>query len=186
MLWMQALIAAWTLHIVGRRPRHLAITLALLVFIPLGQGHSIATAMRALWGDPSLTSVQLMLLCFMGKTPAALRNDWREPALLVLSGMALYATSLGPWNLDLYRLGYQPLWIVVWFSIPCLYAWWKGNALYLWLLLIDLLVWRACLVESTNFWDTLIDPLLVVSMATIGLRNLQRSRRKTTSSPTKT
>lgn len=177
MLWMQALIAAWVLHVVAARPRHLAVTLALLVFVPLGDNHSVATAMRGLWGDPSLTSIQLMLLCFMGKTPAALRDDWREPAILVLSGCLLYASALGPWDIDLYRLGYQPLVLVLWFSVPGLIAWWRGSSLYLWLLVIDLLVWRACLIESTNFWDTLIDPLLILSMTTIGLRNFYRIAR---------
>ena len=176
MLWMQALIAAWLLHIVAARPRHLTITLALLVFVPLGDHHSVATAMRGLWGDPSLTSIQLMLLCFIGRTPPALRDDWREPAILVSSGLALYASALGPWNMDLYRLGYQPLWLVIWFSIPGLIAWWRGSSLYLWLLVIDLLAWRAGMIESTNFWDTLIDPLLIVSMLAIGIRNLFRRR----------
>jgi hypothetical protein len=183
MLWMQALMAAWVLHIIAGRSRHLAITLALLVFVPLGNGHLVATAMRGLWGDPSISSVQLMLLCFLGRTPSGIRLDWREPLHIGISCLALYISVIGPWDIGLYRLGYQPIWIFVWCALPALAAWWSGNPLYLWLLVIDILAWRACWVESTNFWDTLVDPLLMVSMFALAWRNFYRARTKQTATP---
>ena len=177
-LMMQVLVAAWILHVIGRRSRMTACLLAFTIFIPLGDGHYVATAMRGFWGDPSLTSIQLMLLCLFGKTPPALRDDWREPAILVLSGGVLYASALGPGDIDIYRFGYQPIWLVVWFGASSLAAWWRGYPLYLWLLVIDLLAWHAGWMETTNFWDILIDPLLIFSMVAIAFRNGTRSLRK--------
>ena len=120
-LMMQVLVAAWILHVIGRRSRMTACLLAFTIFIPLGDGHYVATAMRGFWGDPSLTSIQLMLLCLFGKTPPALRDDWREPAILVLSGgcftpapwargiSIFIASDINPygWSYGLARLRWQ-------------------------------------------------------------------------------
>lgn len=177
MLWMQALIVAGLLHGVAGRSRLLAIALAPLVFIPLGDGNSIATALRSLWGDPSITTVQLLLLTLSGAALADLRHGWRVPALAVVAGALLYASALGPWNIDLYRLGYQPAYLVALTGALALAAWWRGQALYLWLLVIDLFAWRMGWLESTNFWDSLLDPLLLFVMLALALRNGYRAHR---------
>lgn len=177
MIWVQVLIVAWLLVIVGLRSRLLALLFSLLALVPVHEGVSLAMALRGLWGDPSITTLQLLALALLGKTPMALRFDWRAPAGIALLGVALYASALGPWNLDLYRLGYQPLLPVGAMAAIALLACWRGQTLWLWLTAIDLIAWRAALLESTNLWDYCLDPLLVVAMLALALRNGYRAGR---------
>jgi len=171
MIAAQALIVAWLLTQLGLRSRIAAVLLGLLVLVPVHGSVSTAMALRGLWGDPSITTLQLLVLALVGRTPPELRDGWRVPALLTLLAAALYATALGPWNFDLYRLGYQPAALVAILGAIALIAWWRGQTLYLWLLAIDLLAWRAGLLESTNLWDALLDPLLAFALVALALRN---------------
>lgn len=175
MLLAQVLIVAWLLTVLGIRSRFIAAIIALLALLPLPEGVSLAMALRGLWGDPSITALQLLALAFVGRTPAALRHGWRMPAAIALLSLALYASALGPWNIDLYRLGYQPAVLLAALGAIALLAWWRGQPLCLWLLAIDLLAWRAGLLESSNFWDTLLDPLLMSVMLALALRNGYRA-----------
>jgi hypothetical protein len=176
MLWMQVLIVAWLLHIVAGRSRVFSVVVALFALIPFGEGDSLATAMRGLWGDPSITSLPFLALAMLDKTPMSLRHGWRLPAFVAVIGVALTLSALGPWNIDLYRLGYQPAWLVGMLGIVAVAAWWRENALCLWLLAIDLFVWQAGWLASTNLWDYLLDPLLVIVMFALAIRNTHRRR----------
>ena len=175
MIWTQLLIIAWLLTVLGMRSRFIAAIVALLALLPVHEGVSLAMALRGLWGDPSITTLQLLALSYAGKTPATLRHGWRVPAAIALLSLALYASALGPWNIDLYRLGYQAAVLVASLGAIALIGWWRGQALYLWLLAIDLLAWRAGLLESSNFWDALLDPLLMFVMLALVLRNGYRA-----------
>ena len=171
MIWAQVLIVAWLLTVAGLRAHIVAILVALLALVPMHEGLSLAMALRGLWGDPSITTLQLLVLAVAGRTPTALRHDWRFPAAIFLLSLALYMSALGPWNPDLYRLGYQPASLVTVLGIVAVIAWWRGQSLYLWLLAIDLLAWRAGWLESTNLWDAMLDPLLMFVMLALALRN---------------
>jgi hypothetical protein len=180
MIWAQMLIVYWLafglMLAFGRRSLFIALVIALLAMAPLHENISAAMALRGLWGDPSITSMLLMVLSLFGKLPSALRFDWRLPALAALLGILLYASALGPWNIDLYRFGYQPVWLVAVLGAIALIAWGRGQAIYLWLLGIDLLAWQANWLESTNLWDALFDPLLIIVMLVLALRNGYRAR----------
>ncbi len=171
MIAAQVLIVAGLLVLIGVRSRIAAVLLALLVLVPVHGGVSPAMALRGLWGDPSVTTLQLLVLALAGRTPSALRSGWRAPAFLAMVAAALYASALGPWNFDLYRFGYQPAALVAAFGALALIAWWRGQPLYLWLLAIDLLVWRTGWLESTNLWDALLDPLLMFALAALAIRH---------------
>jgi len=177
MIVAQALIVAWLLNWLGLRSRIAAVLLGLLVLVPVHGGVSTAMALRGVWGDPSITTLQLLVLALIGKTPAALRGGRRAPALIALLAAALYATALGPWNFDLYRFGYQPAALVAILGAIALITWWRGQTLYLWLLAIDLLAWRTGWLESANLWDALLDPLLAFVMLALVLRNAYRPHR---------
>jgi len=177
MIAAQVLIVAWLLNWLGLRSRLVAVLLALLALVPVHGGVSMAMALRGLWGDPSVTTLQLLVLALVGKTPPELRDGWRAPALITLLAAALYASALGPWNFDLYRLGYQPAALVAILGAIALLAWWRGQTLYLWLLAIDLLAWRTGWLESTNLWDALLDPLLAFALLALALRNAYRAHR---------
>lgn len=175
MIWAQALIVVGLLTALGVHSRLLISFVALLALIPLHEGVSAAMAMRGLWGDPSITALQLLLLACAGRTPAALRHGWRAPTAIAMLSFALYASALGPWDIDFYRFGYQPGVLVAALGAIALIAWWRNQPVYLWLLGIDLLAWRAGWLESANLWDTLLDPLLMLAMLALALRNGYRA-----------
>ena len=170
MICAQVLIVAWMLTRIGLRSRIVAVLLALVVLVPV-HGVSPAMALRGLWGDPSITTLQLLVLALVGTTRPAVRGGWCAPALIALLAAALNASALGPWNIDLYRFGYQPAALVAALGAIALIAWWRGHPLYLWLLAIDLIAWRSGWLESTNLWDALLDPLLMFAMLALALSN---------------
>lgn len=179
MLLAQVLIVtavlAWLLP---RRWHLLAASVGLLSLVPLPEV-SLAMALRGLWGDPSITSLQLLTLFLLQRQPAAFANGWRGPLFLGLLGLAFYPLALGLGNWDPYRFGYQPLVLLPLFAIPALIAWWRGQPVWLWLLAVDLLAWAAGLLESPNLWDTLLDPLLVLTCLFLAVRNGWRSYQQT-------
>lgn len=176
MILGQVLIVAWLLTLFGLRSRVVALLLGFLTLVPVHGGVSAAMALRGLWGDPSITTLQLLILAWAGKTPSSLRVGWRTPACFALAAAALYASYLGPWNFDLYRLGYQPAALVAFFGVLALVSWWRGQSIYLFLLATDLVAWRTRWLESTNLWDALLDPLLMAAMLALALRNAHGAR----------
>jgi hypothetical protein len=179
MILAQALLLTWLLsRLLPRRLIWLAATLGLCALIPWSHGISLAAALRALWGDPSITTVQLLALAVLGRSPPAFAADWRAPALIAGIGMLFYALALGVGDFDPYRLGFQPVLLVTTVAVPALAFGWRGQALWLWLLAIDLLAFAAGALESTNFWDYLLDPLLAIACVILALRNCAAGRRQ--------
>ena len=184
MIVAQSLIAAWlVLQIAPLRslptgvPVLAAITAALLVQVPFADGLSAAMALRGLIGDPSITTVQWLALSLVGRTPAAVSRGWVAPMAILLLGLLLYPAALGAIDMDTYRVGYQPALLITLLALPALAAWARGQALYLWLLGIDLLAFAAGLPESANLWDSLIDPLLFVAALVLLIRYAVRHLR---------
>jgi hypothetical protein len=147
---------------------------AALALIPLADGISAAMALRALWGDPSVTTLQLLALSLAGR-PAKIS---RAPAAAVaLFGIVFYVLALGLGDFDPYRLGY-PGWpalaLAAGLAVAALLAWRRGQPLYAWLLAVDLAVFSAGLPESANLWDSLFDPLLVAAALVLAVRGTRR------------
>lgn len=176
MLFAQVLLIAVLIALPFKGPwKALALLPGVLSLISLGEGVSVAMMFRGLWGDPSITSLQLLTLSLLGCHAKAL--GWRGPALIVATAALFYPLSLGLGDWDPYRLGYQvwPLLLIT--GMPALAAWWRGQSLWLWLLSVDLLAYAGGLLESPNLWDTLLDPLLAVAMLVLAVRNyLARNR----------
>lgn len=178
----QALLVAWIVwKITARAPsrqRRLfvagAAALSLIPIFPLADGVSAAMALRALWGDPSVTTVQLLALSLAGR-PAVIG---RAPAAaLALFALAFYPLALGLGDFDPYRLGYAgwpALALVAALGVAALLAWKRGQPLWLWLLAVDLAAFAAGLHESSNFWDVLFDPLLVAAAMILAVRGRRR------------
>ena len=150
--------------------RGLVLLLTLAALIPF-DGVSTLMATRGLWGDPSITSLQLVLLALVGARPASLCIDWKAPALIATFGIGFYVLALGSGDVDPYRWGYQPAIPVFVLALAALYFWRRGQSLWLWLLSFDLLAFALGLPESTNLWDTLFDPLLILACGMLALRN---------------
>ena len=172
----QALMLGWLLRQWSGRPAAWFWAL-LLAAIPL-QGLPLAGHLRGLFGDPSITTLQLLLLALFLRPPASFASGWRAPLLIGLGGLAFYVLALGGAPLlgidDPYRYGYQPKQLLIALTVPALYLWWRGQPLWLGLLAVDLAVFAADVHSSRNFWDLLIDPQLTVACLVLAWRNRPR------------
>ncbi|RLJ65282.1 hypothetical protein [Sulfurisoma sediminicola] len=172
----QALLVAWIFWtLAARAPSHfhriIAAGAAVAAFIPIADGVSAAMASRALWGDPSVTTLQLLVLALAGR-PA---NVGRGPAAaLALFGLVFYPLALGLGDFDPYRLGYAAWPVAAALGAAALLAWRRGQPLWLWLLAVDLAAFAAGLPESDNLWDALFDPLLVAAALIAAVRGPRR------------
>lgn len=172
----QALLVAWVVwKIVPRTPsrqrRLFAAGIAALSLVPLADGVSAAMAMRALWGDPSVTTLQLVALSLADR-PADFNRG--QAIALALFGIAFYALALGFGDFDPYRIGYTAGPLLAILAGVTVSAWWRGQPLYLWLLAVDLAAFAAGVFESTNLWDALFDPLLIIAAVVVALRPSRR------------
>jgi len=149
----------------------------LLAALPLA-GMPLAGHLRGFFGDPSITSIQLLVLALLGRSPKSLVQDWRAPLLIGLGGALFYTLALGGaiklGMADPYRLGYQPGILLGALATLALFLWWRGQALWLWLLSIDLLAFAQAFELSRNFWDSLLDPQLVFVCLILAYRNRGR------------
>ncbi|MCB4359378.1 hypothetical protein [Quatrionicoccus australiensis] len=146
----------------------------LLAALPLA-GMPLAGHLRGFFGDPSVTSIQLLALAMLGRAPKPLTQDWRAPLLIGLGGVLFYTLALGGaiklGMTDPYRLGYQPGILLGVLATLALFLWWRGQALWLWLLSIDLLAFAQEFELSRNLWDSLLDPQLVFVCLILAYRN---------------
>ncbi|HTY04851.1 MAG TPA: hypothetical protein VMC81_14105 [Rhodocyclaceae bacterium] len=178
MTLLQALLVAWFAGLMlPRRHRWLAFVLAACSLIPWHQDVSAAMASRALWGDPSVTTIQLTVLSLLGRAPLAFRRAWRGPAVISIAGLVFYVLALGMGNFDPYQTGYHPVLLVALLAAPAVVLWWRNQPVWLWLLAVDLLAFSAHVLESTNFWDYAIDPLLALVCLILAMRNFFSSPR---------
>lgn len=168
----QALIAAWLINLLSRRlPLCIRAVVIMggagFVLLPMDNGLSAAMALRALWGDPSITTLQLLTLSLVGR-PASIGR--RPAAALAIFGVAFYVLALGLGDADPYRIGYSAAPLVIVLAGAAFSAWWRGQPLYLWLLAIDLAAFGFGVLESSNFWDVLFDPLLIAAAIVVASR----------------
>jgi hypothetical protein len=175
-------------HVVSRREPRLpawapmcasgAAALALLM-LPVG-GMVVARWIASLAGMFSVPLTGLLAAAVWERalgTPI-LSSAERKTAWLfgALGGLALYPFALGIGSIDPYEWGWRvsPLFVMT----AGLTVWliWKGNRFGL-LLLLAATAFHMRLLESTNYWDYLLDPVFcVVSLVVIGRRSIARLR----------
>lgn len=178
----QALLVGWFVwkiaaRLPSRRRRLFAAGGAALALVPFVGGVSAAMALRAWWGDPSITTVQLLALSLAGRLPPVGRAP---AAALAIFGLVFYPLALGLGDFDPYRLGYAAWPLAATLGSAALLAWWRGQPLWLALLAVDLAAYAAGLPESANLWDTLFDPLLVAAaMVAAAIKGGASSQRRT-------
>lgn len=145
-----ALVALLPLGILRPKVGLAATTLALLI--------GIAPGLHGLFGTPSVTLLQLALLQLANRTPSPLSL---RPAAGILAFAALfYSTAYGLGPFDPYPLGYQP-WPIFAALIPLGVAlWWLNQRRGVLILAVDLAAYATGIFP--NFWDVLLDPLLVL------------------------
>jgi len=97
------------------------------------------------------------------------QRDWRTAwGFGAVGGLALYPLALGVGSIDPYEWGWRfsPLFVV----IGALTVWlvWKQNRFGL-LLLLAAVAFHLRLLESTNYWDYLLDPVYcMASLVALG------------------
>lgn len=132
-----------------------------LFFWPLGLGMQLPLAayVRGVTGDLSIVS---LLLLWGSALPGARRVPLAFKVILALAALAFYPFALGVGMVDPYAWGYGsiPFFIaVLLLALLCgLFNWAKG----VWIIAIAILAWSVHWHESTNLWDYLLDPFLVV------------------------
>ncbi len=134
--------------------------------VPLPGGMPVAGYLRALTDDLAITSVALL-------TAAALqRLGWLQTppiahqlqcyGFFVVAGLILYPAALGIGMVDPYRWGYDPLALIGVAGAVALLMAWLGNRQLAAVLAIASLAYALRLKASTNYWDYLVDPLVVL------------------------
>ena len=139
----------------------LAAMVGAAAMVPFASGASFMYFSRGLLGDPSVSTV-LLLLAALFRAP---RESRPVPAFIpwwvMILGVPLYSTALGAGGFDLYEWGYGghkllPVLLLVvainWRRYPALAG----------VLGLGMLAWHFRLLESTNLWDYLLDPMLFV------------------------
>jgi hypothetical protein len=145
---------------------------AALVATALALVAGIAPFMHGMFGMPSMTLLQLVVLQLARPTRLAAR-DWRPAAGLLLVAAFFYPAALGFGSFDPYAVGYQP-WPLLVALIPLAVAlWWQRLNLWLIILAIDLAAYASGLF--INLWDALFDPLLcLLALFIVGRRARRR------------
>ena len=144
----------------GRRIA-LAAMVGAAVVVPFGAGASFIYFSRGLLGDPSVTTV-LLLLAALYRSP---RESHPVPAFMpwwvLILCVPLYATALGAGGFDLYEWGYGGHKLLPLLLFAVVIHWRRYPALA-GVLGLGMLAWHFRLLESTNLWDYLLDPMLFV------------------------
>lgn len=155
---------------VGRLPvawRGVVLAAALVLgAVPLPWGLSLAGYLRAFTDDLAITSLVAL-------TAAALvRLGWLAPSLpqqrlercllFALMGLLLYPAAMGVGMLDPYRWGYHPDGLLMVMAALTLLALWRGNTLTVVMLTLATLGYALELKASSNYWDYLLDPFIVL------------------------
>lgn len=168
----------------GRAPRAwvFAAVVAACVMVPVA-GTTAARELRALWGDPSATTV--LLLAAFAAGPRALPGLPGAGALLgfaAVAGGALLGPTLTGWHpggVDVHSWGFRA-WPVLLAALPWLVLAWHRRADG-WVAVAgaSLLLWGLGFVQSDNAWDALVDPGLVAWAAWMGIARIaDRSARR--------
>ncbi|MDR1888876.1 MAG: hypothetical protein LBQ81_05775 [Zoogloeaceae bacterium] len=165
--------------------------LLLLLLVPLSFGESFShvsllAMLRGLFGGLSMATVSLLLALALqnvrGKSVFTGQEARWLPLLIAVTALLFYPPALGLGMLDPYAWGYDAAALLP-LTVGAL-AWaawlagWRVSALAL---VLALAAWRLRLLESTNLWDYLLDPLLAFTVLGLffarGVRCLWRTRR---------
>lgn len=165
-----AAVAPWAglaLLFIGRNPhpglrrKIAAVLLAsfVLFVIPIS-GWTVAAWLRVLEPNPSVTLTLLLLIALTSRLtspPLFRRQDWNAAWIFgAFTALVLYPMGLGLTGVDPYTWGWDPLLPLVVTAAATLLLL-RGNRFGI-VLLLPFAGWVLGIQESTNFWNTLMDP----------------------------
>lgn len=138
--------------------------LALASFVPIA-GLPLAAYVRSFTDDLAISTLVLLgWVCLqrLGVVQPLPRGQRVQVLLLfLLLALTLYPATLGLTYFDPYRWGFNPRPMIVLMGAAALLMLWLRNALGVWMLGAGTLAFALRLKASENYWDYLIDPLLV-------------------------
>lgn len=139
----------------------LLLIIANLFFWPLGFSLELPLSayVRGVIGDLSTVSVLLLLSALFVRNQSA---PWIVKVAIGLVGLCFYPFALGLGMFDPYGWGYSSVTLliaVLVFALLCAIAKWNRGT---WIIGLAIIAWGVQWHESTNLWDYLIDPILVV------------------------
>jgi hypothetical protein len=85
--------------------------------------------------------------------------------LLVTVAACFYPSALGATDFDIYRLGFAPLSMLAVLAAIALVAWQLRAYFLLMAIVTSVFVFKFQILESSNLWDYLFDPVLVIYCA---------------------
>jgi hypothetical protein len=138
--------------------------LALVSFISVND-LPLAAYVRSFTDDLAITTLVLLgwasLLRLGVVKPLPVLKRAQLLGLFVLLAAVLYPATMGLTYVDPYRWGFNPRPMIVCIGLAALALLWLRNALAVWMLALGTLAFALRLKASENYWDYLIDPLLV-------------------------
>jgi len=149
------------------RPMQRGILLAASLLVPLFSVYdlSIAGYIRGIVGDLSLTT---LLLLSHALTSRYFGWQWLSPQSrdwilygAAFMGLLLYPLALGLSPYDTYRFGYISWLLPSLLLALTLLAWFYNRIAAALAIVLSVTAFNVHILESTNLWDYLIDPLLV-------------------------
>ncbi len=161
------LLFVWcALAVVPWQRRGLVAALALgIAWLPVS-GLPLAGYVRALSSDLSFTSMALLACVIasqLGAFSMGSMAEWRFVFRLVASGgLFLYPMVLGLGPFDPYTLGFAPTGLLSVLALFAGLAWWRHYHFCLGIIVLAVLAYRLDVLESSNLWDYVLDPWLVL------------------------
>lgn len=152
--------------------------LVVVSFIPFNE-LPLAAYVRSFTDDLAISTLVLLAwvsLCRLGVVQPL--KDAQKVQVLLLFGalcLMLYPATLGLTYLDPYRWGFNPRPMIVPTGVATLLMLWLRNTLAVWMLAMGTLAFALRLKASENYWDYLVDPLLMGYCLVAGLWMLARA-----------
>lgn len=139
--------------------------LVLAALLPVA-GLSLAGYLRGIIGDISITTVVVMLTGVGSRVFHRQAVSAKELialcGLIVLCSAIFYPMALGATAYDPYRMGYDSYYLPAGLMLLGLAAWLQRLFLMVFCITLAMLAYSVGWYASTNLWDYLIDPVLVV------------------------
>ena len=145
----------------------------LLVAVPLGSGLSVVRVIQGITPGFSIPLIAVLISETQRRLGvSAFLRESEAPWVWgfgVVGGLLLYPSALGglPW--DTYAMGWGGPVLFVSLGLLAAGLMAVGNR-FGWVLLLAIVAWHLRLMESTNYWDYLVDPVYAILGVPLALR----------------
>jgi len=155
---------------------------AIVVAVPIG-ALPPAAYVRSFFGDLSITTNVLLVTGIFshlsGRRPFDQRQEIATHGLIAVTTLVFYPLALGFGPFDPYRLGYGSLWFLAGLLMLALGAWAVRVYPIPICIALAVLAHATGLLESTNLWDYMLDPLVSICAFVVVLRCAVNTCRRT-------